>query len=197
MEHGSPILTLLQDPRASRLIKQGAEARVYISQLFPPPTLLNESEQLPGDISTSRNALIKYRFPKTYRHPSLSEHLTITRTVAEARALVRCMRAGVHTPRVLCVDETAGILALELLDGYSVRELLGAEDEDYEDSPSDSQKKEVLRLTDEEAITTMQLVGTQLAKMHLAHVIHGDLTTSNMMLCRSSQQNVKKIVSSD
>ena len=28
----------------------------------------------------------------------------------------------------------------------------------------------------------MELVGTELAKMHMADVIHGDLTTSNMML---------------
>jgi tRNA A-37 threonylcarbamoyl transferase component Bud32 len=28
----------------------------------------------------------------------------------------------------------------------------------------------------------MQLIGQEIAKMHLADVIHGDLTTSNMML---------------
>jgi len=30
----------------------------------------------------------------------------------------------------------------------------------------------------------MTLIGTEIAKMHLANVIHGDLTTSNMMLRR-------------
>jgi tRNA A-37 threonylcarbamoyl transferase component Bud32 len=28
----------------------------------------------------------------------------------------------------------------------------------------------------------MGLIGTEIAKMHLADIIHGDLTTSNMML---------------
>lgn len=28
----------------------------------------------------------------------------------------------------------------------------------------------------------MTLIGTEIAKMHLADIIHGDLTTSNMML---------------
>jgi len=28
----------------------------------------------------------------------------------------------------------------------------------------------------------MVMVGTEIAKMHLADIIHGDLTTSNMML---------------
>lgn len=32
----------------------------------------------------------------------------------------------------------------------------------------------------------MNLIGTEIAKMHLVDVIHGDLTTSNMMLRRSS-----------
>jgi TP53 regulating kinase-like protein len=30
----------------------------------------------------------------------------------------------------------------------------------------------------------MVMVGTEIAKMHLADIIHGDLTTSNMMLRR-------------
>ena len=30
------------------------------------------------------------------------------------------------------------------------------------------------------------LIGTEIAKMHLADIIHGDLTTSNMMLRRPS-----------
>jgi TP53 regulating kinase and related kinases len=28
----------------------------------------------------------------------------------------------------------------------------------------------------------MSLIGTEIAKMHMADIIHGDLTTSNMML---------------
>lgn len=34
----------------------------------------------------------------------------------------------------------------------------------------------------------MALIGTQLASMHAADVIHGDLTTSNMMLRRHKRQ---------
>ena len=32
----------------------------------------------------------------------------------------------------------------------------------------------------------MVMVGTEIAKMHLADIIHGDLTTSNMMLRQPS-----------
>lgn len=34
----------------------------------------------------------------------------------------------------------------------------------------------------------MRLIGTEIAKMHAADVIHGDLTTSNMMLRRRSDE---------
>lgn len=41
----------------------------------------------------------------------------------------------------------------------------------------------------------MQMIGTEIAKMHLADVIHGDLTTSNMMLRRPTSTDKAKLVS--
>ena len=38
----------------------------------------------------------------------------------------------------------------------------------------------------------MTMIGTEIAKMHLADVIHGDLTTSNMMLRYPSSSLSKK-----
>lgn len=32
----------------------------------------------------------------------------------------------------------------------------------------------------------MRMAGTEIAKMHLADIVHGDLTTSNMMLLHPS-----------
>jgi tRNA A-37 threonylcarbamoyl transferase component Bud32 len=50
--------------------------------------------------------------PKTYRHPTLDATLTRTRLNFEARALARCTRAGVTVPKVLWVDENAGVLGM-------------------------------------------------------------------------------------
>nr|KAF6424082.1 TP53 regulating kinase [Rousettus aegyptiacus] len=58
------------------LIKQGAEARIFRGRF------------------QGRAALVKYRFPKGYRHPALEARLGRRRTVQEARALLRCRRAG-------------------------------------------------------------------------------------------------------
>lgn len=211
--HGKPpMLALVDDGQSSRLIKQGAEAKVYVSTLFPVATLMTlkgveTGSAQPANVAPTP-ALIKHRFPKTYRHPSLSRHLTASRTVAEGRALLRCARAGVHTPRVLCVDEEHGVLGLELIDGFSVRELLGGGSEgdevDNGSSEEGGQGEEALArqelahvpavsapspplLENDEALHVMRLIGTQLARMHQAHVIHGDLTTSNMMLRRTSR----------
>nr|BAC36594.1 unnamed protein product [Mus musculus] len=58
------------------LVQQGAEARVFRGRF------------------QGRAAVVKHRFPKSYRHPELEARLGRRRTVQEARALLRCRRAG-------------------------------------------------------------------------------------------------------
>ena len=69
--------------------------------------------------------ILKYRFPKTYRHPTLDASLTKSRISFEARALARCLKAGICVPKVIFVDEKSGVLALEKIEGWSIREILG------------------------------------------------------------------------
>ncbi|EMD35977.1 hypothetical protein CERSUDRAFT_115924 [Gelatoporia subvermispora B] len=92
------------------------------------------------------------------------------------------------------VDAAEGVLALEWIDGKSVRFLLGggaegeeeedAEDEEPEDADVGGQGHDDDPLS-EYGVTqegVMAMVGAEIAKMHRADIIHGDLTTSNMML---------------
>lgn len=190
------MLALLSDPQRSKLIKQGAEAKVYVVTLFPAPVVTslpgkNQAKPVEQPNLGHTEALLKYRFPKTYRHHTLSTQLTASRTTAEARALVRCAKAGVNTPGILCLDEAQGILGLEIIQGKSVRELLGggAEGDEFEegkDDPEEIQEEETAVVEEKVALEMMKLIGEQLAKMHQAHVIHGDLTTSNMMVRQKS-----------
>nr|GAT55353.1 bud32 protein kinase [Mycena chlorophos] len=152
---------------ASTLISQGAEAKVYKARLTS-----DESDP---------PVLLKHRFQKGYRHPSLDSSLTRSRVTGEARALVKCLRAGVNVPGLRMVDAAEGILGIEWIDGLSVRKLLPGgtpeeEDEEEEDTP------EPLTEYGISVDVLMRLIGQELAKLHLADVIHGDLTTSNMML---------------
>jgi TP53 regulating kinase-like protein len=109
-------------------------------------------------------AVMKHRFPKTYRHPDLDTKLREQRTAREARALARCRKFNVTAPTVYSVDRQAGIIVMERIDGISVRDFL-----------SGSISSALVRHTLE---SIGQLVGT----MHEADIIHGDLTTSNFIL---------------
>lgn len=131
--------------------------------------------------------LIKYRFSKGYRHKTLDMTLTKTRVAGEARALIRCLRAGVNVPGVRMVDAAEGVLGIEWIEGKSVRRLLpgGAEEEnEVLDEAQDVTEEEIDPLKDfgVSVDRMMTLIGTEIAKMHLVDIIHGDLTTSNMML---------------
>jgi len=150
----------------AELISQGAEARIYKSSLYidGPPILL------------------KHRFSKKYRHQHLDSILTKQRLSSEARALVRCLKFGVSVPGVRYVDLENGILGLEWIDGTTVRRVLGDE------SVSENERMALSQY----GMTSdglMKSIGETLAKMHLADIIHGDLTTSNMMLRKSPQNS--------
>lgn len=161
--------------------------------------------------SPSPPVILKHRFPKTYRHPTLDTSLTRTRLQFEARALSRCARAGVKAPTVLWVDEPAGVLAMERVEGWSVREMLGggAEGEvevdmsvEVEKEAGETGEEDTGPETKEETPPSegmaallapgweeedlidhvMARVGIAVARLHRAGIIHGDLTTSNMMV---------------
>lgn len=174
------LAVLLRDAERATLVKQGAEAKVYRLALYARVHGLTFPGVPAADTSvTTEWILLKHRFLKRYRHPSLSASITVARTVSEARALVRCARTGVHVPRVVLVDETRGMLGLEWIDGTSVRQWLGGLPEDGEEAPISNA---VCAYTEARALGVMDQIGAQLAQMHCADVIHGDLTTSNMML---------------
>ena len=114
-------------------------------------------------------------------------------------------------PGLRFVDAASGALGIEWVNGKSVRSLLGSGDEGEEIS---YEEDEDVALTEDEDLLAeygvpkgmsyliprpwtvsfpivpldalMVMVGTEIAKMHLADIIHGDLTTSNMMLRQPS-----------
>lgn len=89
--------------------------KVYKADLFP------SSSQPP--------VLLKHRFPKKYRHPTLDSQLTRARVTSEARCLVRAARGGVTVPGLRGVEAESGVVAMEWVEGWSVREVMGAGEE--------------------------------------------------------------------
>ena len=110
-----------------------------------------------------RPAVAKIRSPKKYRVPELDSSIRSKRTRAEARLLREARGAGVRTPVVYLVDPTEGLIVMERIAGPTVKEYLDAHPENAE--------------------KICGQIGRDLAHLHDARVAHGDLTTSNMIVC--------------
>ena len=96
--------------------------RVYINTTQPVPVL------------------IKHRFAKKYRHPTLDKTLNKQRLQSEVKSLTKALSAGVQVPKVVFSDSRDGMLGMELLEGYSVREWLGIKGEGDVTASDDGQR---------------------------------------------------------
>ncbi|KAJ3552561.1 hypothetical protein NM688_g4087 [Phlebia brevispora] len=173
-------------PQPHQYRKAQKQQKIFKTVLHPSPVTADGQ-----DAHAPEAVLLKHRFHKHYRHPNLDTSLTKARVAGEARALMKCMRAGVNVPGIRMVDASEGVLGIEWIEGKSVRFLLGggAEGEEEVSEGVDFEEEEDAVVEEdplaEYAVSPdeiMQMIGTEIATMHLADVIHGDLTTSNMML---------------
>ncbi|KAL7622739.1 serine/threonine-protein kinase bud32 [Parahypoxylon ruwenzoriense] len=215
--HDPPLPTILTYPSSSSsttpptLIAQGAEARLYRTTYLLP----------------SLPCALKYRVPKSWRHPVLDARLTRHRILAEARILAKCRREGVPVPAIYGLDENAGWMAMEWVDGAPARVAINAwlrlrrerekgrrglkrkeregeqevatteeekEDDNRNDkndggkegsdSDDDDDPAPVTGDSPEDAdlVALLRRIASAVGRMHKTGIVHGDLTTSNMML---------------
>jgi TP53 regulating kinase and related kinases len=100
---------------------------------------------------------------------------------------VKCRREGVAVPAVYAVDEAAGWLMLEWVAGCPVRVpvnswLARRREDDRRAGRSGDDPVSGDAEGDGELVDLMRRVGVAVGKLHKVGIIHGDLTTSNMML---------------
>lgn len=107
-------------------------------------------------------ALAKRRNPKRYRHPELDLRMRKTRTKTEADIIHRAKMSGVPTPLLYQVDPEEAVIVMEYIDGVKVRDAVDG-------------------LTDRERRKLFKRIGGYAGRLHGAGVIHGDLTTSNIL----------------
>jgi len=115
-----------------------------------------------------QEVVVKERFSKKYRHPALDSQLTKDRHKAEARSLLKCKQIGVRVPTMFLCDNTQFIIVMQNLSQAttakdSINKLL-----------ADNNRAELVKLA--------KLVGSVVAKMHQSGLIHGDLTSSNILV---------------
>ena len=121
-----------------------------------------------------KRAVVKQRFSKSYRLPELDRRLTKERMREEARTMARLLKMHiVDVPCIYHVDAPACTLVMELIDGRTLKDFIHDELEKL--SINESARTEWHQWIADQ-------VGSSIAKMHDANIIHGDLTTSNIMI---------------
>ncbi len=109
------------------------------------------------------DAVYKVRRPLKYRLSVLDEAIRHQRTVHEAQMMRAAREAGLDVPRLFYVGPREATLVMELMPGRRLKDLVG------EGLPS----IEVLHL--------FRSLGRDVATLHAAGIMHGDLTTANVM----------------
>ena len=110
-----------------------------------------------------KRVIIKQRLPKKYRPEQLDQTIRRYRTVHEPQLIHEAKRAGVTTPIIFLVDVENSTIVMEYIEGYQVKQLL--------DDLCEPERKELCKK-----------IGEKIAKLHAYGVVHGDLTTSNMIV---------------
>jgi Kae1-associated kinase Bud32 len=105
--------------------------------------------------------LVKERVSKGYRIPELDVKIRRQRTRGEAKLMERARANGIPVPRTRTEDDFK--LVMEFVEGPKLKDSLNSMDA--------GKRKRVCIM-----------VGEIIAKLHSNGIIHGDLTTSNMIL---------------
>jgi len=104
------------------------------------------------------NTIVKHRFSKTYRHPQLDKTLRKFRTRREAKVITRLCEKGICSPTLITVDDKNMKISMSYIDGQLLCDVL------LDDS-----------------LRYGTLLGVLVGKLHTIDIIHGDLTTSNVI----------------
>jgi TP53 regulating kinase and related kinases len=168
------------------LISQGAEARIW--KIPPSVTTIGTVDSNNFNQHEQPTMIAKERFSKSYRHPVLDEKLTKSRCRAEGRILEKCRlpkdaTLAMDVPKVIRTEPP--VLYLEFVEGMTVRDYLEEQLLTDHDNNGDNAHNN----NDKQLEQLAQQMGNMVSKLHTLGCVHGDLTTSNMML-RNTQQPI-------
>jgi TP53 regulating kinase-like protein len=109
-----------------------------------------------------RKVVLKRRLPKKYRPSALDEQIRAYRTIHEPQLMHEAKKAGVPTPIIFLVDRRETTIIMEYIEGKQVKQVLN------EVSIRERQK-------------LCFIIGESIGKLHEYGIVHGDLTTSNLI----------------
>lgn len=104
-------------------------------------------------VSRKNSRLVKSRIPKRYRVRELDERIRRERTRAEARLISEARRAGVATPVIYDIYNST--IEMDYIEGKPLKYVISED--------------------------LCEKLGELVGRLHAAGIIHGDLTTSNII----------------
>ncbi len=107
-------------------------------------------------------AIFKIRISKPYRHPILDKIIREHRTISEAKIMAEALEIGINVPIIYDIDLDNMIIIMEYIEGSTLKNIL-------ENDPN-------------EGIKWAYVLGTIIGKLHENNIMHGDLTTSNIII---------------
>jgi TP53 regulating kinase-like protein len=119
-------------------------------------------------------AIRKFRLPKPYRHSELDDRLRKRRTREEALLMHWAKKAGVLCPQVLFADEEESEIIMSYIRGDDLKEA------------QHSWRSRDLNLV-------YRAIGSAIGRLHKAGIIHGDLTSKNLIV-RKDEPNKPALI---
>ena len=110
-----------------------------------------------------RKVIFKHRFPKEYRLEELDRKIRTERTLNEGKALIKVKSYGLSVPQIYEIDAQNSILVMKYIEGKKLKNIL--------EKLSENKKEKYFRK-----------IGRNIAILHKNGHIHGDITTSNLII---------------
>jgi TP53 regulating kinase and related kinases len=111
-------------------------------------------------------AVVKRRVKKEYRSEALDEQIRRDRTISEVNILHDAKAAGVKVPSILGIEPEANTFLMTFIGGTVARDCLDG-------------------MNNRDASRLFKRLGAMIGSLHSAGIVHGDLTTSNILLTPS------------
>eukprot|EP01132_Coremiostelium_polycephalum_P010775 gene10775-13195_t len=153
------------------LISQGAEAKTYRLDF------------------QGLDCIVKERFIKNYRHPILDQKISNRRILQESRSLNKCRKSGIDVPALYLVDTVSNRIFMEFVNGITAKQYF-YDNNDKIILKSNQQQQQQQDSNNDNLDFICKNIGKELARIHDLHIIHGDLTTSNILLRDSKEDQI-------
>ncbi|MHA1617599.1 MAG: KEOPS complex kinase/ATPase Bud32 [Candidatus Njordarchaeales archaeon] len=118
-------------------------------------------------------AIKKWRIPKTYRIKTLDAVIRKTRTKREAKLLRSVKKIGIPAPTVYEVDLRECSIIMEFIRGELLRDALLSQ-----------------KIPHKKALELFLKIGEFVGMLHENSIVHGDLTTSNIILVNAENDEL-------